>query len=180
MNSEVLKVINSIHYYVDEYNSGTPESDEKMLKHYANSVNQYNKKYLQLYCRRKGILLCAELRALICNYIYSEDERVFEELNEYRNGIEEYLKMVVFLKKHVRKIKRAKKYDDIEDATIAALLIVEYLLLIDNYLDNAVSYIEECLPKSYCCNYPKHSHTEIENKKSELDEIMKKLKKDPE
>jgi hypothetical protein len=179
MEDNILKPLNSIIYYIDEYKKGNPDVDESVMIMIAKETKGFIKHNKMWFIYHKLLMSYIKLRIALVSYETINDERFIDNSNNYLLDLYMYLEYTNFIKDYINKCLKNKEYDNLDDVYILVIKLDELLKSLNLYTDDIYKILNENTA-SYTAIYPKNDYTELNNKKAEIEAIIKKLKKETE
>ena len=179
MSEEIVKALNEVLYYMDEYKKGNPEVDDTIMKEIAKITKSQlrgNKIHFLFY---KLMMSYIKIRIALVSYQTLQDERFADISNQYLMDIYMYMEYTDFLKDYLKNCIKNNDYNLLDDAYLLSIKLEEMMQSLGQYTDDLYKILKENTA-SYIACYPKNDYTESNQRKEEIDLIVKKLKKDPE
>ena len=179
MSEEVIKALNEVLFYMDEYKKGNPEVDDATMKEIAKITKSQlrgNKIHFLFY---KFMMAYIKIRIALVSYQTLQDERFTDLSNQYLMDIYMYMEYTDYLKEYLKNCIKNNDYNNLDDAYVLSIKLEEMMQSLGLYTEDIYKVLKENTA-SYIACYPKNNYDESISRKEEIESIIKKLKKDPE
>lgn len=179
MDAELLKEVNKVIYFIDEHKKGNPNFDNSEMKVLSKSVRKNLRSDKHKLIHKKLQMFHIKLKLVLTSYETIVDDRFADLSNYYLMGISDYLEYISFLSDYLIECEKKKEYDTLDDACLLAVDIALLVQQLELYMEDIYKVYQEDTA-SYTVVYPKNDYKIIEETRAEAEQIMLKLKKDPE